>query len=515
MPEQITHSMALTLALLLALVATHWALWRLGRRLPLAIARRSSGDQAAPGAHLRWRRSIELALLPVKLALWLGGIFLISEQFPLLRRFRSEAIATLRESFTRPLFAVNERDFSALDMLLLPVALAALWIAVSLAARLFRSWILSATRIQAGVQESLTSLLRYALLLVGGLVVLQIWGFDGSTLAIFGSLLGVGIGFGLQNIANNFISGILIGLERPIKPGDFVEVGGFVGTIERVGARSTVVRTLDRVRILVPNSRFLETEVVNWSYGNPVSRLRVPISVAYGSSPTTVRSALLAVARTRPDVLRDPAPEVQLVEFADSGVRYDLLAWTRHPQRQRQLISDLNFGIQAALARHEIEIPYPQVDLHVRSSHFDRAAELLARQKLAHEEEEPLVEKPPPTRSTHLEVPRLRRSWSGDELEELANSMRADPALEICDRRHFFNLYSSCFVGREAVNWLQDHEGMSRGEAVEVGNLMLEHGILHHVLDEHSFEDTALFYRFFADEDAPPPPTAVGDTTAK
>ena len=496
-------AVGVSLAILLALVGLHWFLWRLGRRLPVAIARRSAGRDGAatPGAYLRWRRPVELTLLPIKLLLWTGGLFLISERFPALQHLRGQTLGLVRAAFALPLFTVKDRQFSALDLLLLPVALAALWVVVSLVTRLFRAWVLRATRIQAGVQESLASLLRYALLLMGGLVVLQVWGFDASTLAIFGSLLGVGIGFGLQAIANNFVSGILIGVERPIKPGDFVEVGSFTGTIERVGARSTVVRTLDRVRILVPNSRFLETEVVNWSYGDPISRLQVPVSVAYGSSPTQVRSALLAVAREQPEVLSDPLPDVRLVGFEDSAVRYDLLVWTHHPQRQRQLVSDLNFGIQAALARHGLQIPFPQVDLHLRSSHLDRIADLWTRRGLAHDEEGSLVDTlGDAAEGSILEMPLLRRSWSGEELEELASKMREDEALEIRERRHLFNRYPRCFLGREAVDWLQRHEGISRREAVEVGNLMLERGLLHHVLDEHGFEDAGLFYRFYVDE---------------
>ncbi len=504
MPSTTPASIGLSIAILGAMIALHWLLWRTGRRLPLILGRRGGQDGGGiAAAQLRWRRRIELALLPVKLAVWVGGLFLITEQFGQLRLWRTELGRLFAASFTRPLFTVQERAFSALDVLLLPLALAGLWVTVSVVAWLFRAWVLGPARLQEAVQENLTSLLRYALLLVGAVVVLQVWGFDASTLAIFGSLLGVGIGFGLQSIANNFVSGILIGLERPIKPGDYVEVAGYAGTVQRVGGRSTAIRTLDRVSILVPNSRFLETEVINWSHGDPVSRLRIPVSVAYGTSPARVRAALLGVARQHREVLGDPRPEVQLVSFGDSGVNYELLAWTGHPQRQNQLRSDLNFGIQAALAREGVEIPFPQHDLHLRSSHLDRIVELWGRDRLASAGEEPLVVgRDQGAKPDSLEAPILRRSWSGEELEALAARMRAEEdGVARADRRHLLTTYHRCFVGREAVEWLRQHEGISREEAIEVGNLMLERGILHHVLDEHAFEDSGLFYRFKADEE--------------
>src|SRR6185369_5160451 len=136
-------------------------------------------------------------------------------------------------------------------------------------------------------------------------------GIDVSSLTIVASVLGVGVGFGLQNIANNFGSGFLLTLERPIKPGDFVQIGELMGTVERIGARSTEVWTLDRVSIIVPNAHLLEKEVVNWSHGDPVSRIHVPVSIEYGADLRRARAAMLEAARTHRDVLRDPRPAVE------------------------------------------------------------------------------------------------------------------------------------------------------------------------------------------------------------
>ncbi len=479
MPETSLAPVALGLGALLGAALGHYALWRAALRLPLAIARRKG---APPGAHLLWQHRLGLALLPAKLALWLFALVFALDRFPGLADVRRQCFDLVTQSFARPLFAIEKQTFSAADLVMLPLALGALWLVVGGVTWLFRSYLLRPFRFEISVEESFASLLRYALLFVGGLVVLQVWGLDARTLAIVGSVLGIGLGFGLQNIANNFVSGLLIGLERPIKSGDFVEVGKFSGTVERIGARSAVVRTTDRVSILVPNSRFLETEVVNWSHGDPVSRLRVPVPAAYGSPIGKVRTTLLGVARKHPDVLDDPAPTVQLAAFGDSALHFDLLVWTRDPREQSNLKSDLNFGIESAFRREGIEMPLPQRVVHQAPS-----PEAVSRPASAFESEAALDHE--------------GRSWTDEELASLSERMRGEGGLAIEDRRYLWNVYPRCFTGRDAVDWLVRNEGTSRREALRVGRLLVERGLLHHVLDEHPFEDASYFYRFFRDEE--------------
>jgi potassium-dependent mechanosensitive channel len=177
----------------------------------------------------------------------------------------------------------------------------------------------------------------------------------------------VGIGFGLQDIAKNFGSGLVLVFERPIQVGDFVEIAEFKGTVERIGARSTEIRTLDHVSIIVPNSRFLENEVINWSHRNPVSRLHIPVGVAYHADPQIVQEALLEAAQNHSDIVDSPAPQVLFQGFGDSALNFELLVWTAVPNRQFLLKSDLNFCIFEAFRRRQIEIPFPQQDLHLRS----------------------------------------------------------------------------------------------------------------------------------------------------
>lgn len=496
---ELPPALAAPATLLLAAFA-HWLLWRLGRRLPLALARWGHRGRATPpAAHLGWKRPVELALLFPKVGIWLAAGWALSETSEPLRRARSEARRLLVWSFEQPLFTVEEKSFSALDLVVLPLALAALWLVVAGISWLLRRFMTRSTRLELGVQAGITTLVRYGLLLLGLLLVFQVWGVDASTLAIVGSVLGVGIGFGLQNIVNNFVSGLILGLERPIKAGDFVEVGKFSGTVERVGARSTVVETQDRVSILVPNSRFLETEVINWSYGNPLCRLRIPAPAAFGTPVGRVRGALLAVAVKHPEVLSEPAPEVQLSSFGDHALCFELLVWTKNPRGQSTLKSDLNFAIEAAFRKAEISMPFPQRDLHLRSSHLDRWAHLLARREFSEEWQEAAASGVGDGAAEEAEEVG-ERHWTEEDLAALVARMRGHGGLAIEDRRHLLNLYPRCFVGREAVAWLVKNEGLSHAEALAVGALLVERGLLHHVLDEHGFEDAGYFYRFRGDE---------------
>ncbi len=496
-------SILTSFAALAAAALVHWALWRGGRRFPVALARWVSTRRTVSASEiLAWQRNADLLVLPLKLAVWVVAFWFVSHRFVALAALVDRAAEVLRASFSRPLFTIGEQQFSAFDFLLLPVALAALWFVVGLVSWFFRTALLGSTRIEPSVKESVSNLLRYSLLFVGGIVVLQLWGLDASTLAIAGSALGVGLGFGLRNIANNFVSGVLIGLERPIKIGDYVEVGKFAGTVIRIGGRSTEIRTQDRVTILVPNSLFLETEVINWSHGDPTSRLRVQVGVAYGTPIGEMRAALLEVGRRHPEVLDDPAPEVQLAGFGDSALLFELLVWTDDPREQYRIRSDLHFGVEAALRRAGIEIPFPHRVLQISSTPWDGAAEEWTRREFPDSERAPRREtarKAPPEDSFDFS----RRTWTDPELEALGQKMRGvggQDGVGIQDRRYLLNLYPRCFVGRDAVAWLERNVGLGRREAIHLGRLMVERRIFHHVLDEHPFDDGGYFYRFYADE---------------
>jgi potassium-dependent mechanosensitive channel len=480
----------------------HFALARLGRRLPRWLELRRGGA-GAPHSHRP--SAVSLAVLALQAAVWLGALELATRELAPLRHGRMAFVELVVRSLRAPLFSQGERSYSAVDLLALPALVVGVWLAVSGFTRLFRSTVLSSAGFDAGLQETLSVLLRYALAFLGTLVVLQAWGVDLRTLAILASVLGVGIGFGLQNIANNFVSGVLINLERPIRPGDFVHVGEFAGTVQRIGARSTEIRTADQVSILVPNARFLETEVVNWSHGDPVSRVHVPIGVAYGSDPRRVRRALLAAARGHRAVLREPRPQVQLRRFGDSTIEFELLVWTRDPRNQQLLASDLNFRIEETLRQERIVIPFPQQDLNVRWPTAERLLEAFGQERWPGA----LGEEPAEQRAADGSAPddalaeHGPEEWSDAEVAAWAAKLRAADGVPVADRRWLLSVHRACFAGSEAVDWLVRHADLTRHEAAALGERMIALGLLRHVLDEHGFHDGHFFYRFADPQPAP------------
>ena len=355
---------------------------------------------------------------------------------------------------------LNERGYSAVDLLWLGGAVALLWVAVSVVTGLL-SWRLSrATGATRGALQPMTTLLRYGLLTLGLVVVLQAAGLNLSSLALLASVLGVGIGFGLQNIANNFVSGVLMALERPVKPGDFVSLGDLAGVVERIGGRSTLIRTLDRVSIIVPNSKMLETELVNWSHGDPLVRLHVPVGVAYGVDLAAARVALLDAARVHPAVLAEPRPEVRLTGFGDNALHLELLVWSDDPAGQELLKSDLNYQIAHNLRAAGIEIPFPQRTLHVPAAEVDAIAARLRGER---------APPPAPPRGDGNGLAFPSAPWRALDIEALVARMRGADGVAIADRRHRLSVYRHCFVGAEAVDWLTRAEDLSRADAVRLG----------------------------------------------
>jgi len=239
-----------------------------------------------------------------------------------------------------------------------------------------RNWIveqlLTRTRMDVGARQATGSILRYFIVVVGFVIILQTAGIDLTTLNVLAGAVGIGLGFGLQNIVSNFISGLIILFERPIKVGDRIVVGNVEGDVVRIGARSTEVVTNDNITIIVPNSRFITEEVINWSHNDRKVRFRIPVSVAYGSDVRLVEQLLLEVAANDPDILDKPAPGVRLMEFGDSGLQFELRAWsTTLIHRKGLLVSNLNFAILDKFSEHGIEIPFPQRDLRIREGHPD------------------------------------------------------------------------------------------------------------------------------------------------
>jgi small-conductance mechanosensitive channel len=276
------------------------------------------------------------------------------------------------EWLTRPLIVVGKAQLSLAGLALLLCLIALVVAGSRVAGSLVGSRLLAHTKMERGLQYALGRITNYVLLVIGLLVVLQTSGIEMGSLAVLLGALGVGIGFGLQNIVSNFVSGLILLAERPVQVGDWIEVGGTGGKVERIGARSTTIVTNDNITIIVPNAELVTHNIVNWSHGDPRVRIRVPVGVAYGSDLDRVREALLEVAAAHPGVLPEPPPLVDFTSFGDSALEMELAVWTREMVPfQRRFRSELNFAIDAAFRRRAIQVPFPQRDLHVKSGRLE------------------------------------------------------------------------------------------------------------------------------------------------
>ena len=250
--------------------------------------------------------------------------------------------------------------------LLVALLLGVFWVSARTKSFLFNRFLVN-SGLDRSLQYAISQIVSNIVLVVGVFIVLDNAGIHLGTLTVFAGAVGVGIGFGLQNIASNFISGLVILAERPITIGDRVEVAGVAGQVQQIRARSTVILTNDNITMIVPNTKFIDSPVTNWTYGDPRVRFRVPIGVAYGSDLEKVRNALLEVARENSHVLPQPAPTVFLEAFGESSINLELVVWSKEMSyRPRRFRSDLNFAIVQKLREAGIEIPYPQRDLHFR-----------------------------------------------------------------------------------------------------------------------------------------------------
>jgi len=234
--------------------------------------------------------------------------------------------------------------------------------------RLLVRRLLSRSRLDASAREAVGSLFYYGVIAIGALMILQTAGIDVTTLNVVAGAFGIGVGFGLQNIASNLVSGLIILIERPVKIGDRIEVGAVEGDVVEIRARSTTVVTNDNIAIIIPNSKLISENVVNWSYNDAKVRFNIPVTVAYDSDVRLVEQTLLEVAAENPDVLKDPAPGVRFMAFGDNGLKFELRAWsTTLMHRRGKLVSSINFAIYNRFRQRGIEMPFPQRDIHIRS----------------------------------------------------------------------------------------------------------------------------------------------------
>jgi len=269
-------------------------------------------------------------------------------------------------SFT--LFSISGQPITPYDLIAFTLILIATAVVARKVRRLLELYFLRRLPVEAGAQYAVASLTQYGLWVIGLLVGLKVLNINLTAIAVIAGALGIGIGFGLQNIVANFVCGLVLLVERPIRVRDRITMEGVEGNVRAVNFRSTTIETNDNISVIVPNSEFINGKVINWSIGDPKVRIHVPVGVAYGSNLETVTRALLGVAAETEGILKQPEPEVRFLEFGNSSLNMELLVWIVEPAKHFLLRSRLNFAIDAAFRREGVEVPFPQRDVHVKSA---------------------------------------------------------------------------------------------------------------------------------------------------
>ncbi len=253
---------------------------------------------------------------------------------------------------------------------LLCMALMVLYLAYCLS-RVLQSILLQSVlprqNVDQGIQLSITRLLHYSIMLSGFLIALGALGFSLTNLTILGGALGVGIGFGLQEIIKNFACGLILLFERPIKLGDTIEIAGEMAVVKELGLRATVVQTMDNAEIVLPNADLITGQVTNWTLQERRARVKVPVGVAYGTKVEQVIQILLACAEENPQVLSTPKAKALFLDFGESSLDFELRVFIPEFSNRRLVQSELNIAINSEFEEAGIEIPFPQSDLHLRS----------------------------------------------------------------------------------------------------------------------------------------------------
>jgi small-conductance mechanosensitive channel len=254
---------------------------------------------------------------------------------------------------------INQAQFkvSMLSLLMLALIMLMAW-AFSRYLRRFLERRVLATHLDVSLRFTLLRLLHYIIIVAGFLYGLKLgFNIDLTSVAVLLGFLSVGIGFGLQYIASDLVSGLILLFERPVRVGDRLKIGDIEGRVENISLRTTLIITNDRIAVIVPNSDLVRNKFINWSYGSQDVRIRVPIGVAHDSDLEKVREALIAAGRAVKEVLEDPTPQVHLVSFGDSSINFELLVWIDQPHKHPKIRSDINFHIATVFREKGIEIP--------------------------------------------------------------------------------------------------------------------------------------------------------------
>ena len=273
----------------------------------------------------------------------------------------------ISQLFTATLFKIGDNPVSLQSL----VELIVLFIAILVISHSFTGFLKERLLVRLGIdegnREAIAVILRYLIVALGVIAAIQSIGFNLASLAVVAGGLGVGIGFGIQDLTTNFVSGLTLLLDRPVKVGDFVELDGLMGIVKKISIRSTIIITNDDSSVIVPNSTMISNKIVNWSYENPLLCLRLSIEVAENSDPLLVTETLLNIAYAEAGVLYEPHPKVLFVEFGDDSFKFELLVWTDRPTEREVIKSSLNFAIEYNFRQLKIDFPFNDREISLKN----------------------------------------------------------------------------------------------------------------------------------------------------
>lgn len=279
-----------------------------------------------------------------------------------------DILQTIKDFLDIAVFDLGKTRFTLLTIIYILVFLILLIFVTAKLKKYIVNNLLAKSGIDIGTREAFGAIFRYIIIVIGFIVVFQTAGVDLSSLTILFGALGIGVGFGLQNVTSNFVSGLIILFERPIKIRDRIEVAGIHGDVVDISLRATTIVTNDNISVIVPNSEFISSTVINWSHMDRNVRYNIPVGVSYNEDPEIIKKLLLDIADKNDGILKHPSPDVLFDEFGDSSLNFNLRIWTyKYINKPGVLRSQIYYEVFRVFRENGIEIPYPQRDVHIKS----------------------------------------------------------------------------------------------------------------------------------------------------